>query len=172
MRKIGLIILFISLSLILYLNINIYLSLYKNKEVVNIFNSFFQNNTSNINKYNQGNFSVIEINNTDYIGIINIKDLSIPIESICSNKSNCNFSTGPFIILGTNLNNSFSNYKLYKVNDSFEFINSLGDVYKYKIKSIKRINKLKLIEENNEYLIIIINDYYNLEYILLICEYS
>ena len=41
MRKIGLIILFISLSLILYLNINIYLSMYKNKEVVNIFNSFF-----------------------------------------------------------------------------------------------------------------------------------
>lgn len=172
MRNIGLIIVFISLSLILYLNINVYSSMYKNKEVANIFNIFFQNKTLNINNNNQNNFPILEINNTDYIGIINIKGLSIPIESKCTNKYNCNYSTSPFIILGTNLKNSFSNYKLYTVNDSLEFINSLGDVYKYKINSIKRIDKLKFIEEYNEDLIIIIKDYYNLEYVLLICEYS
>ena len=63
MRNIGLIIVFISLSLILYLNINVYSSMYKNKEVANIFNIFFQNKTLNINNNNQNNFPILEINN-------------------------------------------------------------------------------------------------------------
>ena len=169
---IGIILFFIPICIFVYFNINISLSINKNKEVIDIFNNLFKN--MDMMNNNPSDLPKIEINDIDYIGIININkyNLSLPIESKCNFiKPSCNYSNDKFIILGTNLKNSFSNYKLYSVGDVITFTNALGNISQYKIKNIKRINKLNNLLKYDEDLTIIIKNYYNLEYILLLlCE--
>lgn len=174
---VGIILFSISLLLILYLNIYINLCLKRNNEIVAYFNNFFKNTNVVINNKIQNDFSKIEINNRDYIGFIKIDkyELSLPVESECNNffidfKSACFYSDSQFIILGTNLKNSFQNYKLYNINDIITFINSLGDSFQFKIREIKRIYTLKDLINMNEDWLLIIKDYYNLVYVVLILE--
>lgn len=168
------IILIISISLIIYLNININLNKKKNLKFLETYNYIF--NKQNI-IYDKISFPKIEFNNTDYVGVINVLDKLIPIESICnssfiSTKSACLLYKKPFIILGTNLKDSFNFYNKIDINAIVSFTNNIGNTFEYKIKNIKRLNNLNNINTYNEDLIIIIKNYYSLEYILFICEKS
>ena len=169
------IILIISISLILFLRINININKNQNEKFLETYNSIFRK--QNLVFEQKLNLPKIEYNGTDYIGVVNIlKDnLLVPIQSKCNNsfisiKSVCNYSNKPFIILGTNLKDSFYSYKNYDINDIVVFINTLGNTYQYRIKKIERINDLNSIDSYDEELIIIIKNYYSLEYTLFICE--
>jgi len=173
--SISIIILAICITLILFLNIKIYLNKKKNEKFLETYNNIFIKQDLTYSD----NFVLpkIEMDGIDYIGVINIlsDNLLIPIESKCNNsfidiKSVCNYSDENFIIIGTNLSDSFNYYKRYDVDDEIIFINNLGSAFQYKIKNIKRINKFNDIKKYNEDLIIVIKDYYSLEYILFICE--
>jgi len=171
----GVFIIIISLILFILINIYINLSVFKNQEVVNIFSNIFLKQNLGVYSQYKNDFSRIEINNKDYIGLININNVSLPIEATCANsfinfKSACSYLKEDFVILGTNLKNSFNNYKLYNVNDLLIFYDGLGNSFQYKINSIKRINKLYELSKYDEDLIIVIKNYYNLEYVLLLCE--
>lgn len=179
MKKVSLIfsnvIIVISISLILFLRVNIYINKNKNEKFLETYNSIFRK--QNLVFEQKLNLHKIEYNGTDYIGVINIlkDDLLIPIQSKCNNsfisiKSVCNYSNEPFIILGTNLKDSFYSYKKYDINDIVVLTNTLGNTYQYRIKKIERIDNLNNINNYDEDLIIVIKNYYSLEYILFICE--
>ena len=169
------IIIVISISLILFLRVNIYINKNKNEKFLETYSSIFKK--QNLVFEQKLNLPKIEYNSTDYIGVINIlkDDLLLPIQSECNNlfisvKSVCNYSNEPFIILGTNLKDSFYSYKNYDINDIVVFTNTLGNTYQYRIKKIERINNLNSIDSYDEELIIVIKNYYSLEYTLFICE--
>lgn len=169
------VIIVISISLILFLRVNIYINRNKNEKFLETYNSIFRK--QNLVFEQKLNLPKIEYNGTDYIGVINIlkDDLLLPIQSKCNNsfisiKSVCNYSNEPFVILGTNLKDSFYSYNNYDINDIVVFTNTLGNTYQYRIKKIERINDLNNINNYDEDLIIIIKNYYSLEYTLFICE--
>lgn len=171
----SIIILTISITLILFLNIKIYLNKKRNEKFLETYNNIFVK--QNLTYSDDFTLPKIEMYGIDYIGVINILNGNslILIQSRCNNsfiniKSACNYSDKPFIIMGTNLKDSFNTYKNYDINDIVTFTNTLGNTLQYKIKSIKRINKLDGIKNYNEDLIIVIKDYYSLEYILFMCE--
>lgn len=173
--SLSIIILTVSIILIVYLNIKVSLNKRKNDKFLEIYNQVFVDNDFNYS--DDLSFPVLEMNGNNYIGVINtLKDnLLIPIESSCNNlftsiKSMCKYYDENFTIMGTNLKDSFNFYKKYDVNDKIIFINNLGSAFEYRIKAIKRISKLNNIKNYNEDLIIVIKDYYSLEYILFICE--
>lgn len=160
----------------MFLNIKINKNIKINNEVLYIFNSIFKNNEFNI--YNKNiNLSKMDIQGIDYVGVIETqKDPNIPIESKCNKKileikSACYYSNEPFIILVTNLNDSFKNYELYEIEEIINFKDTQGITSQYRIKKIKRTNKLRNIKQYNADLIIAIKNYYKLEYILFLCEF-
>lgn len=175
----SIIILFTSLSIFLYINIIIDKNINKNEKVLDIFNNIFTKQNLEVSLENINNLPKLQIEDTDYIGIISIpKDnLLIPVESKCNNylidiQLGCiyNYSNNSFVVLGTNLKNSFSSYKMYDIDDTIMFTNMLGQTFKYKIKNIKRINELNDFLQYNEDFIIAIKNYYDMEYVLFICE--
>lgn len=159
----------ISSTLILFLNTNVYLNKKNNEEFLTTYNNIFIKD--NLTYSEQLVLPKIEMNRKDYIGVIN---LNVPTQSNCNslyiNINSCLYSSKPFIIMTFNLEGGFNHYKNYDINSILTFTNTLGNIFKYKIKNIKRINKLSNVNNYNEDLIIIIKDYYNLEYILFICE--
>ena len=170
----GLIIILISLSIFIFLNIKVNRNINKNEIVINTFNNIFKDKILEVHE----NFDLpkLQIEDTDYIGIINISkyDILIPVESKCNNtflniQSSCNYKDKSFVILGTNLKDSFSSYETFDVDDEIIFTNMLGRKFQYKIKKIKRINSLDLSQYDEE-LIIVIKNYYSMEYILFICD--
>jgi len=170
-------ILTISISLILFLKFNVNSNKKKNEEFLKTYDNLLKQ--TNLVYEQEFILPKIEMNNRDYIGVINIlkEDLLLPVECECNNlffgiKSVCNYSNKPFIILGTNLKDSFYSYQTYDINDTVMFTNALGNTFQYKIKNIKRINNLNSIDNYTEDLIIIIKNYYSLEYILFICEFD
>jgi len=182
MKKIFLIcaitILLLTLSIFIYLNIKINLSINTSNEVIEQFNNIFNNSNLEYSNEDIKNTPKLEINGDDYIGIINIAgyDLTLPVQSTCSNKffditNTCSYTSNPFTILGTNLKNSFNSYKLYNVNDKVIFTNTLGEKYLYKIEKIKRVEELNEISQYNDAsLIIIVKNYYDMNYVLFICD--
>lgn len=172
----SIVLILIPLIIFIFLNIKINKNIEKNNEVLNIFKNTIKNNDFNIdNKYI--NFSKIEIQGKDYIGVIETqKDKSIPIESKCDNnvfkiKSACLYDRKPFIILVTTLNDSFKNYESYEIDKMITFTDTLGITTEYKIKNIKRINDFKDIKNSNADLIIVVKNYYELKYILILCDF-
>lgn len=173
----AIIILLITLSIFLFINININKNIKTNTKVLDILNDIFENNKlENLNEF-KNDLPKLQIEGTDYVGIINIPkyNLLLPIESKCNNsiiniQSTCKYSSNSLIILGTNLKDSFPLFKSYNVEDSLSFTNMLGETYQYEIKKIKRIKNLKNISQYNEDLIIVIKNYYDMEYILFICN--
>lgn len=183
MKKITLIsaviILSISLSLFIFLNIKININNNLNEKIVKEFGNFFSEKDLEIADNNELKIPVFELNSTDYIGIINIEkfDIIIPVESKCNNsfmniQSACNNSSQSFTILGTTFKDSFKSVKLYNVNDDIAFTNALGQTYQYKIKKIKRVSNLNDFSLYMGDLIIGIKNYYDMEYILLICDFN
>lgn len=173
--SISIIILTTSITLILFLNINIYLNKKTNEKFLETYNNVFVK--QNLTYSDDFTLPKIEMDGIDYIGVINILNGNslIPIQSKCNNsfiniKSACNYSNEKFIIMGTNLKDSFNTYKMYDVNDRVIFTNTLGYTFQYKVKNIKRIGNLNNINNYSEDLIIIIKNYYSLEYILFLCE--
>ena len=175
----AIIILLSSFSIFIFINVNITKNIKQNKKALDSINNILKEQELEIIDNTKENFPKLEIENTDYIGIINIpkNNLLLPIESKCNNRvinlqSSCKYSNNPFIILGTNLNDSFNKVSTYNIKDSIEFTNMLGQKVQYKINKIKRINNINDISKYDGDLIIAVKDYYNMEYILLICSYN
>ena len=171
-------ILLLSLSIFIHLNIKINISINGNKIVIEQFNNIFK--TSNLEYSNEEikNIPKLELNSTDYIGSINIEEygLILPVQNICNNNildttSACNYTSTTFTILGTNLKNSFNSYKSYNLNDKVIFTNALGEKYLYKIEKIKRVEEINEISQYNDAsLIIVVKNYYDMNYVLFICD--
>lgn len=170
-------IILITTLLFITFQINISLNKYNSKKVVEIFNKTIKEQELAPSYEYDNNLPKIEINNTDYIGVLNIPKYQIllPIESRCKKNilkdvSTCLYSKSNFIILGNNLRSSFINYKKYSINDQITFTNSLGQIFEYEIIKIERISNLEDISSYNKDLIIAIKDYYSMNYILLLCN--
>jgi len=173
----AIIILLSTLSIFLFINININKNIKTNRKVLDILNDIFEDNKLETTNEFKNNLPKLQVDGTDYVGIINIPkhNLLLPVESKCNNsiiniQSTCKYLSNSLIILGTNLNDSFSSFRLYNVKDTVSFTNMLGETYQYKIKNIKRVKDLKNISRYDEDLIIIIKNYYDMEYILFICN--
>lgn len=164
------------LSIFIILNININISINKNDKVVKEFNNIFKKQTKEVILDYKNNLPKLQLDNTDYVGVININNIYLPVEDSCSNKifdinPACIYSDKQFIIKSTNLKNSLNSFKKYNIDDKVTFINMLGEIYEYKIKKIKRLDSLDNVSKYNEDLIIVIKNYYDMEYILFICSY-
>ena len=174
----SMIILSLSLSNLIIINIKINIDSNNNKLVIEEFNNIYDYTNLDYSTELIKETANLEINGIDYVGIITIENeiLSLPIKSNCNNNilnntTTCKYNGNPFILLGTNLKNSFSSYKNYNINDKVIFTNTLGEKYLYKIEKIKRVDDLKNISQHNySDLIIIVKDYYDLNYILFICK--
>jgi len=175
---ISVIILLLPISIFIFLNININVNNNKNTKVIVEFNNIFKEQSEELILDIKNNLPKLQLENTDYIGIVNIinNNLLIPVESNCNNgifniQSACLYSKDKLIILGTNLKDSFSLFKEYNVDDKVTFTNMFGEKYEYKIKKIKRTDNLDNIYKYDEDLIIVVKNYYDVEYILFICDY-
>jgi len=171
------IIIFGLFSIFLFINIMVNKNIDNNLEVISIFNNLFPMENKIESLEFNSNLTNLEIDGKDYVGIINIYDnkLVLPVLDKCSNKfinieSACRYTNDGLVILGTNLNDSFSSYKLYDEGDHIIFTNMLGQNYEYKIDEIKRVNKINNISFDGD-LVIIVKDYYNMEYILFISNF-
>lgn len=176
----SIILLFLSIGLFLSLQIFIKINQNKNEKVMNTFNQMFQNQNIDImdeTNENEYNFSKIEIDGTDYIGFLSLSydGSSIPVESKCkksffSIEAACDYSKESFIILGNNLKGSFSSFESYDVYDLITFTNSLNQSFQYRINSIKRVDTLDNLSKYDNELIIAIKNFYDMEYVLLLCD--
>lgn len=170
-------ILFITILLFIIFQINISINKYNNKKVVETFNKTIKEQELAPSYEYDNNLAKLEINDTDYIGVLNITNynLSLPIESKCQKNiikdvSTCLYSKKNLIILGSNLRNSFLDYKKYSINDKITFTNTLGQIFQYEVNKIERISNLEDISIYKKDLIIAIKDYYSMNYILLLCD--
>ena len=177
--KLSLIILAITLGLYIYLNIKINIYINTNEQVLTKLNNLILENNQVLAPSDEYNSTLpkIEIDNTDYVGILSLPTYKVllPIQSKCNNsflsiESSCTYSSNPLIILGTNLKNSFTSYKLYNLNDEVTFTNTLGQTFQYKISKITRIDTLQSLSKYNDDLIIIIKNYYDVKYIIICCD--
>ena len=173
----SLIILAIPFILFIYINIFIKVSKLKTEKIVVEFKEKFLEQRLEIASDNILNLVKMEIDGNDYIGVVNVvsDNLLLPVESKCNNsflniKGACNYSNNSLVILGTNLNNSFSSFKQYNIGDEISFTNTLGWTFRYKIEKIKRFNKLDSLLQYDDDLIIVIKNYYGMEYVFLLCE--
>lgn len=169
-------ILFIIVVLFIYFNIFVNFNVDKNREIINFFNDIFLFDNLDISLEYDSNLPKVYVDGNDYVGVINIGDLFLPVESECDNNFLdisyvCSYYNKSFIIMGTNLRDSFSSYKLYNVDDFVMFTNTLGYTFRYKISDIKRIDRLDGFIQYDGDLIIVINNYYDMEYVLFICEF-
>ena len=73
-----------------------------------------------------------------------------------------------FIIIGTNLNDSLPSYKSLSVNDKIEFTSFLGSIFEFNIDDIKNVKNIDNIDSIDAKFILVIRDYYELSYTLLI----
>ena len=173
----AIIILSLSLGLFIYLNINISLNVNNNEKVVAKINSIFPESDLEIFVDNEFRLPKLQINGTDYVGIINLLDNNVllPVTSKCNSsllniQSACNYSSSPFAVLGTTLKDSFNSFSSYNVNDIVMFTNTLGQTFQFKMKGIRRLNSLNDYLRYDGDLMILIKDYSNMKYILVICD--
>lgn len=167
------VILIIFFGLFIYFNISIRNNIVTNEKVIKIINDTFQNFEKSI--YEDNKLSSMEINKTDYIGLLGIPSISkiIPIESSCSTnyldiKSMCYYNNKKLVIIGTNLNDSLPSYKSLSVNDKIEFTSFLGNIFEFNIDDIKNVKNIDNIDSIDAKFILVIRDYYELSYTLLI----
>lgn len=165
----------LSLCLITFIGINVYASLKENEntKIVKKIKDVIPNDIYLVD--NELSLPTLEINDNDYVGIVKIENLTLPVQSDCLSsylkiQSTCSYSHEPFIIIGTNEKNSIPMYKDLYIDDTVEFTNMLGEVVKYKIDKIKNAPDIdKLIDIKSD-LIIVVKDYYSLENIAFICS--
>ena len=74
-----------------------------------------------------------------------------------------------FIVKGNNFKSSFIMYKEMNDLSKVTFTNMLGQIFTYKIDSVKRVKNVKNINYDGD-LILIVKNYYNFEYIIYICN--
>ena len=112
----------------------------------------------------------MDINENDYIGILNIDNYLLPIKSKCKGLDiNCKSDDSNFIVKGNNFKSSFIMYKEMNDLSKVTFTNMLGQIFTYKIDSVKRVKNVKNINYDGD-LILIVKNYYNFEYIIYICN--
>ena len=128
---------------------------------------------NNINKVDKAEEIIDELlryNGNDYIGILNIDNYLLPIKSQCKSLDiNCKSDDSNFIIKGNNFKSSFIMYKEMNDLSKVTFTNMLGQVFTYKIDSVKRVKNVKNINYDGD-LILIVKNYYSFEYIIYICN--
>ena len=61
-------------------------------------------------------------------------------------------------------------HSFYDINDNINFTNMLGYTFQYRINKIKRIDSLSELLEYEEELLVVIKDYYAMEYIVFMCN--
>ena len=166
--------LLISLSTFLTLNIIVNINDKRNKLVLDKFNNIFEDGFNNVSLEYSNNNPNLHINGNDYIGIITIENekKSIPVESNCNNsflniQAACNYLDN--YIIGTNLKDSFLSFNKYEIGNKLYFTNMLGETYPYKINDIKRIDNLNNITKVDTKFVIVVKNFYNIEYVLFEC---
>ncbi len=170
----SIIIISLSFGLFIFLDVKVNIELYKNSNILGLIGNIFEKSEVVIADVNEVLLPKFEIDGTDYIGIVGIKEnnLIFPVKDNCEKSiinvdSACKYYNDNFVILGTSLKNSFIDYRSYKIDDVVTFTNILGYTYQYKINDIKRLSLLQFRYSAD--LIVVIKDYYNLEYVLFIC---
>lgn len=165
----------LSLCLVTFIGVNVYASLKENEntKIVEKIKDVIPNDIYLIDS--ELSLPTLEINDNDYIGIVKIRNLTLPVQGDCLSsylkiQSTCSYSHEPFIIIGTNEKNSIPMYKDLYIDDTVEFTNMLGEIVRYKIDKIKNAPDIdKLIDIKSD-LIIVVKDYYSLENIAFICS--
>ena len=174
----AIVILSLSFCLFIYLNVKVGIGSNTNKLVIEQFNDIFKESSQEISDEDIIDLPKLQLNGTDYVGIISVEDfeLVLPVQSICNNSffdavSACNYTSDVFTILGTNLKNSFNSYNSFNENDKVIFTNTIGKIFEYRIKKIKRVDEITNISQYSDAdLIIIVKNYYDMNYVLFICE--
>ena len=143
----------------------------KNKNVKDYINNL--NLTYNDNEiYNY--YPRIEIYKKNYIGMLINDTLSIelPIEAKCDRfiQSSCLFNENKLVILATNLIDSIPNYSEIDIDQEFTFNNFWDSKNVYKVEKIIHTNNIKNISQYDSNFVLIIKDYYKMEYIIYICN--
>lgn len=176
MKKIFLYLLIITLISLITIQIYIFLQITNNKNNNNVVLEILNNDEVYYANDNNIKLPNLEINNKNYIGFINISDINLilPIESNCNNtifnlQSACMYKNSPLIIMATTLSDSIKNYDDLSINNNIIFTNNLGISYQFEITEIKRLNKLSLNYTDN--LIIIIKNYFEVDYIIIKANY-
>ena len=168
----SIILLSMSLGLFLFIKINIKNNINDNKNVINEIKKMIDFNSYT----NEINLPSVEINNENYIGVLNIPkyNLVFSVKKRCDNfvESLCGINSDKLHFKGSNLKDSVSIYKELNVNDEITFTNMLGNTYKYNIENIIRLKEIKNIDKYNNKMVLIIKDYYQMEYVVFICENS
>lgn len=167
----------VSLSIFVFINVNVVENINKNQEVVDSFENIFSYQDFDTVLEYESVFPKMEIDVKDYIGVINVSKsgLLLPVLSRCDNniiniQSACSYSNESLVILGSNLKNSFVSFREYDVDDIIMFTNTLGQTFQYEVKEIKRIDKLSEISIVGD-LVIVIKNYYDMEYVVFICDF-
>lgn len=171
----SLIVFFICITMFIYLNYSVLINEKHNEFVVKKMQKISNNGQSDNN--DNFIFPKMEINREDYIGTINFlsSNLVLPIKSRCDKsffkiQPVCHYGSDSFVILGTNLKNSIYNYVLYAINDYIILSNCLGSSFEYQIVDIKRGTSLDRLLGLNYELMIVVKDYYDMEYVVFYCE--
>lgn len=119
-------------------------------------------------------YTKLEIYNKDYVGILSIPSCNIilPIEADYERKiqSLCMVKNKPTIILGNNLSCSLKNYKEIQCDDEINIENFLGNSNIYKVKKIVHVSKYEKVEDYSDDLILVVKNYYNMEYVIYLCD--
>ena len=171
----SLIVFLLCITTFIYLNYSVLLNESRNEFIVKTLKKFSNNEQSDNN--DNFIFPKMEIRNKDYIGTINFLsgNLILPIKSSCDRsffqiQSTCHYGSNNFVILGTNLQNSIYNYALYDIDDYIILSNCLGSNFKYQIVDVKRGTSLDKLLEFNYELMIVVKDYYAMEYVVFYCK--
>lgn len=173
---VSLIIILIPIIIFNIINITITQKIKINNQITTIINNTLPSpNLITIYEY-PIKLPTIQINNKDYLGLLSIPktNLLLPIESNCSNNltitSACLYTSTPLIILGTTQKDSFPSFNHYTIGDTINLTNTLGQILQTKIEKITRVTSLNDLSKYNESLIIILKNYYDMNYILFICH--
>lgn len=175
MKKISLalIILIIFLGLFIYFNVSIYNNTIRNEKVIKAVNNLFPNKEVTI--YEKNELTSMEFDKKDYVGLLSILSISkiIPVESTCSNsyfeiQSMCSLKKDQLVMIGTNLNDSLPSYKNIIVGEVITFTDMLGKNYEFKIEKMENVKNLDNISLEDDKIILIIKNYFELSYTLFI----
>ena len=144
----------------------------RNDSVIAFLDQVALNDVSG-NDFESDVFSKFHFNGRDYIGVISVvgHNVVLPIEDVCYNsfirkQSVCRYPNESFVLFGTSFKDSFINYESYDIGDKVLIKNGLGERFLFEVSSVKREGKFSEIFYNKGDMILVIKDYFSLEYIV------